>query len=213
MGVFNDMTGLRFGRLTVLERAPNKTTGAKPKVMWRCQCDCGNETVVTGYALKGGTTVSCGCKKRKHGHSHKERLYETWKNMRRRCNDPTNKRYEQYGGRGIKVCPEWNDYAVFREWAMSHGYTDDLTIDRINVDKGYSPDNCRWAGARVQANNTTRNKYITFKGKTLTISQWADELGLPYGVINHRIQRGWDMERISSTPVKGGKHASQTVSG
>lgn len=133
MGTFNDMTGYRFGRLTVLNRAPDKTTGKKPKVMWRCRCDCGNETIVTGYALKQGTTVSCGCKTRKHGCSHKERLYDTWENMRRRCSDPKNKRWAQYGGRGIAVCPEWNDYAVFREWAMNNGYADDLTIDRSSA--------------------------------------------------------------------------------
>ena len=207
MGTFNDMTGCRFGRLTVLNRAPDKTTGKKPKVMWRCRCDCGNETIVTGYALKQGTTVSCGCKTRKHGYSRKERLYETWKNMRRRCIDPKNKRWARYGGRGIAVCPEWNDYAVFRKWEMNNGYADDLTIDRIDVDAGYSPDNCRWVGAKVQANNTSRNKYITFEGKTLTLSQWAEELGISYGTINHRIQRGWSMERIASTPQRRRKHA------
>ena len=183
MGTFNDMTGCRFGRLTVLNRAPDKTTGKKPKVMWRCRCDCGNETIVTGYALKQGTTVSCG------------------------CIDPKNKRWARYGGRGIAVCPEWNDYAVFRKWAMNNGYADDLTIDRIDVDAGYSPDNCRWVGAKVQANNTSRNKYITFEGKTLTLSQWAEELGISYGTINHRIQRGWSMERIASTPQRRRKHA------
>ena len=200
MGTFSDMTGFRFGRLTVLGRAPDKTTGKKPKVMWRCRCDCGNETIVAGYALRGGTTVSCGCKIRKHGYSHKERLYTTWRNKRRRCNDPKNNRWDQYGGRGIRVCPEWNDYAVFREWAMSNGYADDLTIDRINVDTGYSPENCRWVRAKAQANNTTRNRYIAFRGKTLTLSQWAEELGISYGTINHRIQRGWSMDDIATIP-------------
>ena len=93
MGRFHDLKGQRFGRLTVIERASDKTTGSKPKVMWRCHCDCGEETIVWASSLVCGTTVSCGCKTRKHGFSHKERLYETWKNMRRRCNDPKNKRY------------------------------------------------------------------------------------------------------------------------
>ena len=209
MGRFHDLTGQRFGQLLVIERAEDKTTGSKPKTMWRCLFDCGKETVVWGSSLTQGTTVSCGCKKRKHGFANKERLYETWQNMKRRCNNPRNKRYKQYGARGIKVCAEWeHDYVAFRNWAMSNGYADDLTIDRIDVDKGYSPDNCRWVGAKIQANNMTRNRFITFRGKTMTLSQWAEELGLSYGVINHRIQRGWDMDRIANTPVRGGENAS-----
>ena len=209
MGRFHDLTGQRFGQLLVIERAEDKTTGLKPKVMWRCRCDCGKETIVWGSSLTQGTTVSCGCKKIKHGYANKERLYETWQNMKRRCNNPRNKRYKQYGARGIKVCAEWeHDYVAFRNWAMSNGYADDLTIDRIDVDKGYSPDNCRWVGAKIQANNMTRNRFITFRGKTMTLSQWAEELGLSYGVINHRIQRGWDMDRIANTPVRGGENAS-----
>ena len=209
MGRFHDLTGQRFGQLLVIERAEDKTTGSKPKTMWRCLCDCGKETVVWGSSLTQGTTVSCGCKKRKHGFANKERLYETWQNMKRRCNNPRNKRYKQYGARGIKVCAEWeHDYVAFRNWAMSNGYADDLTIDRIDVDKGYSPDNCRWVGAKIQANNMTRNRFITFRGKTMTLSQWAEELGLSYGVINHRIQRGWDMDKIANTPVRGGENAS-----
>ena len=209
MGRFHDLTGQRFGQLLVIERAEDKTTGSKPKTMWRCLCDCGKETVVWGSSLTQGTTVSCGCKKRKHGFANKERLYETWQNMKRRCNNPRNKRYKQNGARGIKDCAEWaHDYVAFRNWAMSNGYGDDLTIDRIDVDKGYSPDNCRWVGAKIQANNMTRNRFITFRGKTMTLSQWAEELGLSYGVINHRIQRGWDMDKIANTPVRGGENAS-----
>ena len=209
MGIFHDLTGQRFGQLLVIERAEDKTTGSKPKTMWRCLCDCGKETVVWGSSLTQGTTVSCGCKKRKHGFANKERLYETWQNMKRRCNNPRNNRYKQYGARGIKVCAEWeHDYVAFRNWAMSNGYADDLTIARIDVDKGYSPNNCRWVGAKIQANNMTRNRFITFRGKTMTLSQWAEELGLSYGVINHRIQRGWDMDRIANTPVRGGENAS-----
>ena len=203
MGKFHDLTGQCFGRLLVLERAADKTTGAKPKVMWRCRCDCGKEVVVWGSALTQGTTVSCGCKKRKHGYAKKERLYQTWGNMRRRCYDPANKRYAQYGGRGITICPEWDDYAAFRAWALSAGYRDDLTIDRIDVDGNYCPENCRWATAAEQANNVTRNRLLTYQGKTMTMSEWAKEFGISYGAINHRVQRGWSMERIASTPVRG----------
>ena len=202
MGRFIDLTGQRFGKLLVLERAEDKCTGSKPRVMWRCICDCGNETIVSGASLRIGHTLSCGCKIRKHGYSHKERLYETWKNMRRRCNDPTNKRYEQYGGRGIKVCSEWDEYLPFRSWAMSSGYSEELTIDRIDIDGDYCPENCRWADSYMQANNMTTNRNITYNGETHTMSEWAREFGITYGAMNHRIQRGWSMERIQNTPLR-----------
>lgn len=171
--------------------------------MWYCRCDCGKDVIVWSSSLTCGTTVSCGCKTRKHGFSHKERLYETWKNMRSRCNNPKNKRYAQYGGRGITICSEWDDYAVFREWAMSAGYQDDLTIDRINVDGNYCPENCQWATNHEQMNNMTKNRKITYRGETLSMSKWAERFGISYGTMNHRIQRGWSMERIEATSQKG----------
>lgn len=206
MGRFIDLTGRKFGQLLVLERAPDKITGSKPRVMWKCRCVCGERVIVRASSLTQGTTVSCGCKKKKHGYANKERLYETWKNMKRRCNDPNNKRYAQYGGRGIKVCPEWeHDYPAFRTWAMSAGYRDDLTIDRIDVDKGYSPENCRWATQNEQMNNMTKNRMISYCGKTMSMSMWAKALGLSYGTMNRRIQRGWSMERIVTTPERGAR--------
>lgn len=171
--------------------------------MWECRCDCGRITTVTGYALRQGTTVSCGCKTRKHGYANKERLYQTWKNMRRRCYDPNNKRYAQYGGRGIRICSEWDDYAAFRSWAIANGYSDELTIDRVDVDGNYCPENCRWATPKEQANNVTRNRVIDYNGKSMTMSEWASELGISYGTMNHRIQRNWDMGRIISNSPKG----------
>lgn len=204
MGRFHDLTGQRFGRLSVIGRAEDKATGSKPKVMWRCRCDCGKETIVWSSSLIQGTTVSCGCRKTKHGYANKERLYQTWKNMRRRCYDQSNKRYAQYGGRGITICPEWDDYAVFRFWAMSNGYRDDLSIDRIDVDGNYCPENCRWATTTEQMNNMTRNRILSFGGKSMTMSEWAKDLGISYGTMNHRVQRGWSMERISDTPERGG---------
>lgn len=204
MGRFHNLTGQRFGRLTVIERAADKVTGSKPKVMWRCKCDCGKEVIVWSSSLVQGTTVSCGCKTKKHGFAHKERLYETWKNMRRRCLDPKNKRYAQYGGRGITVCPEWGDYATFREWAMASGYKDDLTIDRIDVDGNYCPENCRWANAEVQANNVSRNRMLSYGGKSMTMAQWARKLKVTYSALNHRVQKGQNMEEIVRA-YKGGE--------
>lgn len=209
MGKFHDLTGQRFGKLSVIERAADKTTGSKPKVMWWCHCDCGKEVIVCASSLSQGTTVSCGCKKKKHGYAHKERLYETWKNMRRRCYDPNNKRYAQYGGRGITICLEWNDYAVFRQWAMSNGYHDDLTIDRIDVNGNYCPENCRWATLDEQMNNMTKNRMISYHGETMSMSKWAKRFGISYGTMNHRIQRGWTMERIEATPERKPKRESK----
>lgn len=138
-----------------------------------------------------------------HGYANKERLYEIWKNMRRRCHDPTNKRAKFYIEKGVKICDEWlNDYSAFRKWAMANGYKENLTLDRIDNDGNYSPENCRWATAKIQANNQSRNHLLTYMGETLTMSEWADKLGISYGTINHRVQRGWSMERIVKTPQR-----------
>ncbi len=172
-----DLTGQRFGRLTVIERAGTKYG----HVMWRCVCDCGNQVFPLSGDLRRGKTQSCGClhrehiaamaemagkirgaQMRKHGLSG-TRLYNIWKAMRERCNNPRDKFYPDYGGRGISVCPEWNDFAVFHKWAMEKGYDPDApfgacTIDRIDNDKGYGPSNCRWISLTVQANNRRKRK-------------------------------------------------------
>lgn len=158
-----DMTGLRFGRLVVLERAEND---AQQNAQWLCRCDCGNTTIVRGGALRQGRTVSCGCvlseasrerMKRiatKHGHSDSP-LYKVRQAMIERCYKPQNKAYKNYGGRGITVCDEWRDsFEAFYDWAISHGYKRGLEIDRINNDGPYSPDNCRWVTSKVNSRNT-----------------------------------------------------------
>lgn len=201
-----DLTGKRFGMLTVLERSADRGNGRKPVVRWECRCDCGKVFTVNAASLLSGHTISCGCRKVKHGYCNRhkpyERLYETWCNMRRRCNDPANKRWENYGGKGVKVCAEWNDYSVFRKWALAHGYADNLTIDRIDVNGDYCPENCRFADAKTQANNSTHCHYVEYEGKTYTLSQLAEHLGLTYSTVMHRISRGWSIERIASQPPR-----------
>lgn len=185
----NDLTGKKFNHLLVLRRSDDRGYGKKPVVKWDCLCDCGKRAVIKSDSLLSGHTKSCGCRKVKHGFSNKERLYDTWKNMRRRCSDPNNKRWLQYGGRGISICEEWDDYKVFREWAMNNGYTDELTIDRMDVDGNYNPDNCRWATEKVQANNTSRNRYFEYQGEKFSMSELADLLGITYATLQHRVER------------------------
>ena len=192
----NDLTGKKYGMITVIRRSEKTGNGKKPTVLWECVCDCGKEMIVSSSALLTGHTVSCGCKKIKHGFSHKERLYNTWGCMRQRCNNPNNTSYEHYGGRGISICDEWNDYVNFRNWAYANGYDDTLSIDRINNDGNYEPSNCRWVNNEVQTNNQSRNRIIEYKGCKYTMAQLAKELGLSYSSMQHRIERGWSIERI-----------------
>ena len=144
---------------------------------------------------------------KKHGFAHKERLYEVWKNMRRRCMNPKNNRAKNYILKGVTFCEEWNNYLNFRTWALENGYDENApygqcTLDRIDNDGNYEPSNCRWTTAKVQENNMSRNRIIEYNGVTKTMSQWADFLGISYSAMIHRVQRNWSMERIVSTPQR-----------
>jgi len=171
------LDGATFSRLTVIERV----RGGQRFVMWKCLCECGNETIVSSGHLRSGHTKSCGCLKKDNSASmirslntthgmRNTRLYTIWSSMIQRCENPKHKSYAVYGGRGITVYPQWKEFNSFFSWAMSSGYQDSLTIDRENNELGYSPENCRWATLITQANNRRTNVNISFKGKVKTIS-------------------------------------------
>ena len=192
-----DLTGQRFGRLTVI-RYHDKLNG---HLRWECVCDGGKEKIVSGPSLKGGAR-SCGClltehnkKQIVHG-SEPKRLYRIWAGLRNRCSNPTNPDYRRYGSRGITVCGEWDDFTVFRDWALSHGYADDLSIDRIDVNGNYSPANCRWVSAKVQANNRTNNHKVSYKGETKNVSEWAEQYGIDISIFHAAIRRGKTVDEI-----------------
>lgn len=205
MSKFQDLTGQRFGRLTVIERVKNNKFGT---AQWYCKCDCGKYDIVSTGNLKKNT-ASCGCYRKermtKHGKSN-ERIYKIWKDVIKRCNNSNHRFYNNYGGRGITVCDEWlHDFQAFYDWAMNNGYENSLTIDRIDNNKGYFPDNCRWVDYKIQANNRRSNHLITYNGKTQTMAQWADELGIKYKTLSDRINISkWSIEKAFNTPIKGG---------
>ena len=199
----NDLCGQVFGRLTVIERVES----AYPhRTQYLCRCECGNEVIVRSDSLTSGRTLSCGCLHRDHVTTHGDtgtQLYNAWLSMRARCNNPDNQNYENYGGRGITICDDWNDdYLLFKEWSLEHGYDPDLSIDRIDNNFGYSPDNCRWVTMKEQCNNRRSNVYYSLNGETHTLAEWCDILGLPYKTIIARINdRGWSFEQAISTPL------------
>ena len=214
MGKSIDITNQRFGKLVALKRSSKTKCG---KWKWLCKCDCGNYKEIDIHNLlrkdKNHTsTKTCGkCKKSmvgkkcyKHGMS-KTRLYQCYKLMKNRCYNINNIRYYLYGGRGIKVCDEWlGEFGSinFIEWSLNNGYDDNLTLDRIDNNKDYSPENCRWATRKQQSNNLRANRKFSINGKEYTISQISDEYNIPYKTLYGRIRNNWSIEKCISTPIK-----------
>lgn len=204
----DEMVGKRFGRLLVVERTNDyvSASGGNHK-KYRCVCGCGSYAEVLKEHLMSGRTRSCGCLRKENGKpTHREihtRLYTIWGNMCNRCSNPNNPAWDRYGGRGITVCDEWKNYECFRDWAKGNGYTDELTIDRIDNSKGYNPSNCRWVDNYVQANNKRNNRLIEYNGQTKTLSEWARIIDIPYKTLHYRIVGlNWTVERAMTQPLR-----------
>lgn len=187
-----DLAGQKFNYLTVIR------IESRNPLKWLCKCDCGNLHVVSPQNLKRGLVKSCGCARKGHTPTHNmsnTRMYRIYRGIIRRCYNKHEPAYPRYGGRGILMCDEWKaDFLAFYNWSISHGYNETLTIDRIDSNKGYSPDNCRWVDMKAQSNNRRNCIMFTYNNKTQTVKQWCEELGLKYGTVHSRICRGWPVD-------------------
>lgn len=208
MKTYENLTGRRFGRLTVIDL--QRIDG---RIYWKCKCDCGNTKLIPRGSLVSGRTRSCGCYNREravetnttHGMTE-TRLYQTWQNMKNRCRNKNVESYKYYGERGISLCDEWNEsFESFAKWSMENGYADGLSIDRIDPNVGYEPSNCRWVDIVTQANNKRTNHLLTYNGETKTVAEWAREIGLSYKVLYRRVCLGWTAERALTTPKSADK--------
>lgn len=217
-----EMIGRRFGRLTVV--ALSKKRGNRGQLKFDCVCDCGGYTTVMGEDLRRNKVVSCGCYQKEvakrvnkthggccSGQSKRgyDKLYHTWQAMKDRCFNPNSAEYENYGGRGITVCDEWKDsYEVFRDFMLSIGFNPkkpikEQTIDRIDVNGNYCPENCRLLPMKEQQYNKTNNRLITYNGETKTATEWAKDLGVRIEVITNRLDRGgWSIEEALTKPKR-----------
>lgn len=198
-----DLTGQTFGKLTVLRRSDNSTGG---RVRWLCQCECGNTTVVTRDKLTRRSTVSCGCWRNRRNGESKTRLYRIWYGMHDRCENPKYDHFDRYGGRGIIVCSEWADFDAFKTWALSNGYADDLSIDRIDGDGNYEPGNCRFATQREQMRNVSSNHIVKYQGRNYSCAEFAEFLNVkPHTVYQQLNKLGWSPEKIAERAGRHGK--------
>lgn len=187
MATLKDLTGQKFGRLTVLYKLNNYN---KKRPYWLCVCECGNFKEVKGTDLLRGHMKSCGCLVHKHNLTGCK-LHGVWFGIKSRCYNKNNQAYKNYGGRGIAVCNEWkDDFQAFYDWSMMNGYKEGLQIDRINNNGNYEPNNCRWVTNKVNCNNRRSNRYFTIDNVTHTIHEWCDILNINYKTLYSRLCRG-----------------------
>lgn len=218
MGKYRDLAGQRHNRLTVIMEVP-RPDGKKTRRFWLVRCDCGKEMILSSSDFNRPSRYSCGCYQRDsvskrayeqhitHGKS-KSRLYSIWSSMKQRCFDRNVKTYHMYGGRGISVCSEWKDnFPSFEKWALDNGYDESLprgqcTIDRIDVNGDYCPENCRIATQKQQSNNRRNNHTVTYRGETHTLSEWSQIVGIKQSILGARLSYGWKLDRVFCEPPK-----------
>lgn len=205
-----DLTGKRFGRIVALQDVGGGKNGRR----WLVACDCGNHTVVRSGDLRSGNTASCGCGQREaaanacvmrstHGLTG-HRIATIHRNMIARCVDPSAVSFPYYGARGISVCTAWYDLRAFADWAQANGYADHLTIDRIDNDGNYCPENCQWSTYQEQARNRTNSTAVTLGGRTQTVAEWSEELGIGTTTILYRLKAGWNEATALTREVNRG---------
>jgi len=210
-----DLRGQRFGRLVAIEPLSERKHG---HIEWKCKCDCGNFCSVSVGNLSRGVTKSCGClhrellanRNKKHNKSY-TRLYGVWRAMKARCYNPNVAAYKDYGGRGISICEEWReDFQAFYDWAIVNGYDENAprkacTIDRIDNDGNYCPENCRWIDWNSQQNNKNNNRMLTYKGETHNVAEWCEITGISRRTLMSRLNMGWSIEDALSKPIDNSK--------
>lgn len=208
MSRFIDLTGTRYDRLLVLKRGEHYVLKNHTGYYWICQCDCGKVVKIKGEHLRSGDTHSCGCYAldcRREGTHHltDTRLFKIWTGMKTRCYNSHSRSFKDYGARGIKLCDEWvTNFMSFYSWAIQNGYSDDLTIDRIDSDGDYSPTNCRWISKQEQARNKRNNHWIEIDGERKLLIDWCTQYNIRPSVVLNRIRRnGWTEKDAIITPV------------
>lgn len=208
VSVYNksEWIGKKYGKLTVIKPVRIKTCRST-QWYWEMRCDCGGIAVVKPIEVIKGKIVSCGCYRKNrrgvgltHGMSH-TKLHNIWCGMNNRCN-PEHKNSEGYGGRGIRVCEEWSKFEAFRDWAISNGYQDGLTIERKDVNGDYTPHNCTWIPLEKQARNRRTTRWVTYQGREMSLAEASEISGIPYKVVHNRIKQGWSLEEALSRPLR-----------
>lgn len=198
MNKYKNLTGKHFGKLKVEKYFGMDT---KHHHLWECHCECGKTILLSSTDLNRKHIKSCGCFSRPIGLSY-SRLSRILRNIKQRCYNTNNPRFNVYGAKGITICDEWkNDFMSFYTWAMENGYRDDLTIDRIDVNGNYEPKNCRWISNQEQQFNKNTNVNITYNNKTQCIKLWSIETGIPAKAISWRLKHNWSVERTLTTPI------------
>lgn len=203
--------GQKFGKLTVLKMV-RVDRGKYGKLMWETKCDCGNTHIAAPTDIVRGKTKSCGCfhderckeraTKFQHSVYDNKRLYSIYNGIKKRCFNKNEPRYKDYGARGITMCGEWRyNFDAFAEWALSHGYTDEMTIERVDVNGNYCPENCKWITLKEQCNNKRQTIWVDYKGEHIQLMKLCERKGISYDMVHNRIRdSGWDVERAIDTP-------------